>query len=111
MRMQERADALTYTTRRRRSGVTSRITVRLGGAVKAEPLDDFLTARWGLHSLWYGATAYVPISHQPWALRSAELIDFDDGLIEAAGLPSPIGAPRVLHSDGVEVRLGAPTRL
>ncbi len=111
MRMRQRADELTYTTRRRRSGVTSRIRVRVGAAIEADPLDDFLTARWGLHSRWYGATSYVPITHRPWPLRSAELLELDDGLVQAVGLPAPVGAPRVLHSDGVEVRLGTPARL
>jgi uncharacterized protein YqjF (DUF2071 family) len=111
MQLLSRGDELTYTTRRRLSGVTSRVRVRVGGPVEADPLDDFLTARWGLHSRWYGSTAYVPITHEPWPLRSAELLEFDDGLVAAAGLPEPTGAPRVLHSDGVAVRLGTPTRL
>jgi uncharacterized protein YqjF (DUF2071 family) len=111
MQMREQGDQLTYSARRRLSGVTSRFSVRIGAATKADPLDDFLTARWGLHSRWYGTTAYVPITHQPWPLRTAELLELDDGLVQAAGLPAPVGAPRVLHSDGVDVRLGTPTRL
>ena len=111
MRMAHRDHELSYTTRRRWSGVTSRIRVRIGDTVKAEPLDNFLTARWGLHSRWYGATAYIPIAHRAWPLRSALLLDLDPGLVRAAGLPTPMGAPRVLYSDGVEVRLGTPGRL
>lgn len=111
MSMERRDDALTYRTRRRRSGVTSQIRVRVGDAISAEPVDDFLTARWGLHSRWYGTTAYVPITHGAWPLRSAELLELDDGLVKAVGLPRPVGAPRVLYSDGVHVRLGTPTRL
>ena len=111
MRSNHRGDELTYSVRRRRSAVTSQISVRVGGPVEAQPLDDFLTARWGLHSRWYGATTYVPITHRPWPLRSAELVSLDDGLVQDTGLPAPVGAPRVLYSDGVEVRLGTPTRL
>ena len=111
MSMRRRANELTYLARRRRSGVTSRIRVRVGDPVVAEPLDDFLTARWGLHSRWYGTTAYVPITHEPWPLRAAELLELDDGLVEAVGLPKPTGEPRVLFSDGVRVRLGTPTRI
>jgi uncharacterized protein YqjF (DUF2071 family) len=111
MSMRQRGDELTYETRRRVSGARSHIRVRIGDAVTADPLDDFLTARWGLHSRWYGTTAYVPITHAPWPLRSAELLELDDGLVEAVGLPKPVGAPRVLHSDGVRVRLGTPIRV
>ena len=80
---------VTYTTRRRISGVRSLIRVRVGDAVEAEPLDHFLPARWALHSSFYGGTAYAPIDHQPWPLRSAELLELDDGLIAASGLPPP----------------------
>jgi uncharacterized protein YqjF (DUF2071 family) len=111
MRMRQRGDQLTYTTHRRRSDVTSQLRVRVGDAITADPLDNFLTARWGLHSRWYGATAYVPISHGPWPLRAAELMEYDDGLVQASGLSAPLGVPRVLYSDGVEVRLGTPNRL
>jgi uncharacterized protein YqjF (DUF2071 family) len=111
MQMRRDGDELTYATRRRRTGVSSHLTVRVGGPVQADPLDHFLTARWALHSRWYGTTVHVPIAHEPWPLRSAELIELDDGLVQAAGLPKPAGAPRVLYSDGVEVRLGTPSRL
>jgi uncharacterized protein YqjF (DUF2071 family) len=111
MSLEQRGSDLTYRARRRLTGVTSRVTVRIGDPIVPEPIDDFLTARWGLHSRWYGTTAYVPITHEPWPLRSAELLELDDGLVEAVGLPKPVGAPRVLYSDGVHVRLGTPTRL
>ncbi len=111
MRLHERADVLTYTTRRRGGGVRSTLRVRLGGDVEADPLDDFLTARWGLHNRWYGATAYAPVAHQRWPLRAAELLELDDGLVTATGLPAPVGPPRVLYSPGVDVRIGRPSRL
>ena len=110
MQIKQHEDDLTYTTQRRLGRVSSRIGVRVGEPVVAEPLDDFLTARWGLHSRWYGATAYVPIAHRAWPLRAAELPDLDEGLVQAIGLPAPVGSPRVLYSDGVEVRLGRPVR-
>jgi uncharacterized protein YqjF (DUF2071 family) len=111
MSMQARGDELTYRARRRRTGITSSVTVRVGNHIEAEPIDHFLTARWGLHSRWYGTTAYVPITHEPWPLQAAELLELDDGLVEAVGLPQPVGSPRVLYSKGVHVRLGTPTRL
>ena len=112
MRARQDGDECTYFTRRRRGGPSSRFSVRAGAPV-AEPtaLDHFLTARWGLHSRWYGITSYVPIVHEPWPLRRAELLDLDDGLVQAAGLPAPAGDPHVLYSEGVHVRLGLPTIL
>lgn len=111
MELRQHGNVLTYTTRRRISGASSMIRVRVGDAVEGDPLDHFLTARWALHSRWYGGTAFAPIAHERWPLRSAELLELDDALIAASGLPAPVGAPRVLHSEGVEVRIGRPVRL
>ena len=35
--------------------------------------SHFLTARWGLHTSWYGRTIYLPNVHEPWPLHRAEL--------------------------------------
>jgi uncharacterized protein len=108
MTMRQEGDVVTYTTRRRLSGARSLVRVRVGAAAAADPLDDFLTARWGLHSRWYGGTAFAPVAHERWPLRTAELLELDDGLVVAAGLPAPVGPPRVLHSAQVDVRIGRP---
>lgn len=111
MAIRQRENVFSYTTRRRVSNVRSLVRVRVGAVVEADPLDHFLTARWGLHSRWYGGTAFAPVSHERWPLQSAELLELDDGLVTASGLPAPVGAPRVLHSAGVDVRIGRPARL
>ncbi len=111
MALEQHGDELTYGARRRVSGVRSRIRVRIGEPVEATPLDQFLTARWLLHSRFYRGTATAQISHPAWPLRRAELLELDDGLVTASGLPAPEGPPRVLHSDGVDVRLGLPELL
>lgn len=108
MTLRHQDDVVTYTTRRRFGGARSLIRVRVGAEVTADPLEQFLTARWGLHSRWFGGTAFAPIAHEAWPLRRAELLELDDGLITAAGLPAPAGAPRVLHSAGVSARIGRP---
>jgi len=110
MRLEQRGDELTYTARRRWPGppVATRIRVRVGAPVEATPLDHFLTARWGLHSTWGGATLFAPVAHERWPLHAAELLDLDDGLVRAAGLPPPEGPPRVLWSPGVRVVIGRP---
>jgi uncharacterized protein YqjF (DUF2071 family) len=109
-------DTIHYSSSRRwpgPRGARSRITVRRGEPV-AEPteLEHFLTARWGLHNAFFGeVTSLLPNDHPRWALYHAELIECEENLIEAAGLPAPVGEPvSVLYSPGVPVRLGRPAR-
>jgi uncharacterized protein YqjF (DUF2071 family) len=40
-----------------------------------------------------------------WLLREATVIECDDRLLVAAGLPPTDVTPRALYSDGVDVRL------
>jgi len=113
MRLEQRGDEITYTARRRWPGpaVSTHIRVRVGGPIQATPLDHFLTARWGLHSAWGDGTVWAPVAHEQWPLHGAELLDLDDELVQAAGLPRPQGPPRVLYSPGVTVRIGRPRML
>lgn len=114
MRLRRENGVLTYTCRRGRRagrGPTSRVVVRPAAAI-AQPtaLELFLTARWGMHVPWHGRTVHLPNEHAPWPLHRAELLDLDDDLITAAGLP-PMPQPpvSVLYSPGVTVRFGAPS--
>lgn len=103
-------DSITYTCRRRwpgPRGARSRVRVRVGGPVVPDDLDLFLSGRWGLHTQVAGATRYGSMDHPAWPLHAAELLDLDDQLVTAAGLPAPAGRPRVLFSPGVPVRVGA----
>ncbi|HEY2793735.1 MAG TPA: DUF2071 domain-containing protein, partial [Micromonosporaceae bacterium] len=55
MSIEHDGDEVTYTARRRMRGPRSRIRVRIGEPIdEPSPLEDFLTARWGLHSDWHG---------------------------------------------------------
>jgi hypothetical protein len=111
MRLRRDGETVTYTCRRRRSNVTSRIAVRIGAPIdEPGPLERFLTARWGLHVSWYGRTIYVPNEHPPWPLREAEVSALDDDLVAAAGIAVPGPPVSVLYSPGVPVRFGAPHR-
>ena len=112
MRMERDGDRLEYTTRRRwpgPRGAASRIVVRVGEEIDPTPLEQFLTARWGLFLPdRRGRTRYWPNEHPAWPLRAATLEDLDDELMTVAGFPeladqSPIS---VLHSHGVHVRFG-----
>ncbi|EQD83749.1 YqjF family protein [Saccharopolyspora erythraea] len=89
-----------------------RFRVRLGDVVEPDPLDHFLTARWRLHNRWYGTTMRVPVRHEPWALRTGELVAFaDGGLLTDAGLRPPDESAHVLYSPGTRVGLGLPAFL
>lgn len=106
-------DTVTYTGSRRwpgPRGAHSRITVRIGERL-SEPteLEHFLTARWGMHNTAFGRLMYLPNAHPRWPLHRAELVECDEDLVAAAGLPEPVGDPvSVLYSPGVKVRFGPP---
>lgn len=113
MRVRRHGDVISYASERHwpRPGPRLRLRVRTGERIAApSALEQFLTARWGLHVTWYGGrTLYVPNEHPPWPLYQATLLHLDENLIEATGLPPPDSAPvSVLYSPGVSVRFGAP---
>jgi uncharacterized protein YqjF (DUF2071 family) len=116
MRMARDGDTFTYTCRRRgpaHRGVRSRMVVRAGEPIGSPTdLEHFLTARWALHTRAHGRTRYLPNAHPRWPLHRAELLELDDELVAAAGLPQVQGPPpSVLYSPGVDVRFGAPVTL
>lgn len=86
----------------------SSISMHMGNPIKADELDIFLTARWGLYSRSRSGLRYAAVDHEPWPLRSAEALAHDPVLLEAAGLPAPQGEPHARCSDGVNVRIGLP---
>ncbi|MES2094732.1 MAG: DUF2071 domain-containing protein [Actinomycetota bacterium] len=94
-----------YTSRRiGRDGPSTRIVSRASAVpVVGDPLADFLTARWRLFVGRGGQTAVQANRHDPWPLVTAELLELDDGLLAAAGLPGLAARPpdSVLFSPGV----------
>jgi uncharacterized protein YqjF (DUF2071 family) len=89
------------------------MAVRVGAPIEAPtPLEQFVTARWGLHTRAWGRTLHLPNEHPRWPLHRADLLDLDDSLIPATGLPAPVGPPvSVLYSPGVPVTFGSPSHL
>lgn len=106
--MARSGDVVEYRSRRHVGGVSSRVVAQVGPQAVSDPLADFLTARWGMFTRPRGRTLFVPNSHEPWAVHAAELLDLDDGLVAAAGLPGVADrAPdSVLFSPGVVTRFG-----
>jgi uncharacterized protein YqjF (DUF2071 family) len=114
MRVCRQGDTVSYMSRRRWPvpGAWLRMAVRPGEPVaRPSPLEQFLTARWGLHARWYdGQVRYLPNEHPRWPLYRATLLHLDGDLLEAAGLPPAAAEPvSVLYSPGVPVRLGRPS--
>jgi uncharacterized protein len=114
MRVQETDGVLTYSSGRRSPrprGAATRVVVRPGGVrTDGDPLDHFLTARWGLHTRAFGRTLYVPNHHAPWPLQDAEVLHLDDALVGACGLPGISTRPpeSILFSRGVRTVFGTP---
>lgn len=111
MRIARDGDRITYRAARRwpgPRGAGGTIDVRVGARLADPgPLPRFLTSRWGLHQTTLGRLAYWPNEHPEWPLHAAELLDLQDDLVAAAGLPTVGGAPdSVLFSPGVDVRFG-----
>ncbi|MFI5955165.1 YqjF family protein [Cryptosporangium sp. NPDC051539] len=102
--------AYTYRSRRRwpDAGPRAAFTVVPGGPAPKDPLNDFLTARWGLHTSRRGTTIYLPNEHPAWPLRTATLEHLDETVLSAAGLAVEGPPPSVLFSDGVPVKFGPP---
>lgn len=112
-RMHRGARELGWTARTRwpgPSGVESRVVVRVGERMPTDDLSAFLTARWGLHTAAWGRSMFVPNTHEPWTLRSAEVLVLDDGLLAAAGFPDLAGREpdHVCFADGVRTSFGLP---
>lgn len=113
MRHTRTGDILRYTSTRRwpDRGLSSNLAVRVGEVISPTPLDHWLTARWGLHTVIGGHTMWVPNRHDAWPLHRAEVLELDDELVGAAGV-EPSGPPvGVLFSAGVHARFGRPTRV
>jgi uncharacterized protein YqjF (DUF2071 family) len=109
MRLAASGSRVLYQSARRwpdRLGRTE-IEIERGKSLEADPLEEFLTARFGLYSVLRGRLAYAPVEHPPWPLESARAVRLSETLTETAGLPKPDGPPLAHFSPGVDVRTGA----
>lgn len=116
MRVRRDGPVVRYASRRRWPGAPARLDLAVDvGEPLTSPsgLEQFLTARWGLHAAWYGGgLSYLPNQHPAWLLHRATLLHLKESLLGAAGLPPPRDGPvSVLYSPGVPVRMGPPQPL
>jgi uncharacterized protein len=119
MRIERDGDRITYETRRRWGSArgrpahpSSRVTVKLGDPFAAgglTDLDHWLTARW---AMWFPLLGrrlvWSRAQHPIWPFRRVEVVELDDQLVTASGLPVPDGPPIAHWSPSVEVRIGRP---
>jgi len=104
----------TYTTTRRWPAGPDRLRfgVHIGDRISdVAGIDQFVTARWSMHTRWLGRTVRVDVDHPPWPLHSAELVDLDlpQQFLAEVGLPVRLGEPQsVLWSPGVTAVVGFP---
>jgi uncharacterized protein YqjF (DUF2071 family) len=112
MRYGVQGDVHTYDARLRWPGTraTSRVVVRAGAARAGTAVDDFVSARWGLHVRWFGRTLYVPNTHDRWPIHDAEVLTLDDGLLGSVGLGELADRTpdHVAFSPGVHTEFGLP---
>jgi uncharacterized protein len=102
-----------YVSRRRwpKGEAASTVSVRIGAEIlptDVTDLDHFLTARWALGSTWGRRLMWAKVDHQVWPLHAAEVLECDESLMVAAGLPTPTGSPIARWSPGVDVRIERP---
>ena len=115
MSIERTGDVIDYRCRRRwpgpGRGATSHAEIEIGAvATDLTELDHFLTARWALFSAPRSGLHHARAFHDPWPLHRGVVRHLDDQLVEAAGLPRPVGEPLVHWSPSVEVRIGWPER-
>ncbi|MGA9871796.1 MAG: DUF2071 domain-containing protein [Rhodococcus sp. (in: high G+C Gram-positive bacteria)] len=93
-----------------RGATTDFGAVRTSRDMTRDPLAQFLTARWGLHTSYAGRLLYVPNLHSRWRLFEAELTHCQDELVDRAGLPN-VAAQQpdsILCGNGVTTQFGRP---
>ena len=109
MHVRRENEVIRYTSRRKWPHSARHFTdiaIRPGAPGETTERDHFFTARYRLYALNRGQLAYAQIEHDPWQLTRATVVKLEQNLIEAAGLPSPQGAPLVHYSAELHVKIG-----
>ncbi len=100
-----------YESRRITGGSAShRISVQPGtpmGDTLSER-DAQLIGRWRAYAQPGGRLVQIPVQHEPWPVHSATVIELEQSITDAAGLPPPEGEPLVHYAPGVDARFGPP---
>lgn len=110
MTHERKGNLQTYTSTLRHSRVEASVGIEQGPRLWAGPLENFLTARWGLHIHRFGRTWYLPNEHPPWVLHTATVTSLNaDALLTSVGLTPPGRPPdHVAYGAGVPAAFGLP---
>jgi uncharacterized protein len=84
------------------------VSLRIGDSLKPTDLDLFLTARFRLYTVLAGRLAFAQVEHEPWPLRTGQIMSLKQDIITGSGLPETVDQPLVHYSPGVHVRVAAP---
>jgi len=107
--LRREAGTVAYSGRRIGSDADYAIVLRPGEPIEPDPLEVWLTSRWRAYTRHLGRLWMLPVEHEPWPLRAAEVLELRETVTDAAGFEA-LGAPDLVHwSEGVRrVRSGAP---
>jgi uncharacterized protein YqjF (DUF2071 family) len=113
MRVARRDGAIRYRSRRKwpHRLQTTDIAVQHGAVYDPADLterDHFLTARYCLYAATRDGLGRAQIEHAPWPLARATVLELNQTVIEAAGLPAPQGPPIAHYAAELEVKIGYP---
>jgi len=74
------------------------------------PLDVFLTARFRLYSTLRGHLMTACVSHAPWQLNRVRVTQLEETVRDAMGVKFPSQDFFAHHSEGVDTKIGPPSR-
>lgn len=100
-----------WTYASRRGAIGHHVAVRPGpprSGIDRGERDERLTGRWRATLPFARGRVVVPVEHERWPLHDAQLLQLDENLLAAVGLPAPVGAPDMLWSPGVAASVGIP---
>ena len=112
MSLSREGDVLAYSSARRQlSAAALMLRIRPGpplGPLREGTIDHFLLERYLLFVSRRGRIQSTQVHHVPYPAHGARVLDVEDGLVAAAGLPPVAGPPRHAHfSPGVDVEIFA----
>jgi uncharacterized protein YqjF (DUF2071 family) len=86
--------------------------VRPGAPLSPDERDVWLTSRWRAFTRTGRVLWQTAVDHEPWPLYRAEVVDLQQTLTTAVGLPAPSGPAVFRFSPGVDtVRFALPRPL